>query len=196
MYLWKSQSRCAGIYSYNNFKEASLITKGRLQCSGYRGLSSMQKYTTFWPSSLQMLQNCNRACYLIPATTIWSPFLLFMLLRRPSGIFRNINLLFLEKYLWDYAKKYSTNLADAICEDTLQPLNEVTALKPITSHFFSHHHDFSTSQSIPFNKDLKTLETTRHTLPAVCLKSFPISHCSFHFILLLSFLMASWHPVS
>lgn len=54
---------------------------------------------------LQMLQNCKRACYLIPATTIWSPFLLFMLLRRPSGIFRNINLLSSEKYLWECAKE-------------------------------------------------------------------------------------------
>lgn len=93
-------------------------------------------------------------------------------------------------------KKESTNLTDALCEDTLQPLNEVTALKPITSHFFSHHHDFLTSQSISFNKDLKTLKTAQHSLPVVCLKSFPFSHCSFHFILLLLFLMASWHPVS
>lgn len=63
-----------------------------------------------------------------------------------SGIFRNINLLSFQKNIYgSMPKKHSTNPADALCEDTLQSLNEVTTLKPITSHCFSHHHDFLTS---------------------------------------------------
>lgn len=111
--------------------------------------------TLFWPSSLWLLQKCSRGCYLITATAIWSPLLPFLLLRRSLGIFRNINLYFSEKHPC-LPEKYSTNLADTLCEDTLQSLSAVIALKPITSHF-SHHHDFLTSQSMCFNKDLKTL---------------------------------------
>lgn len=152
-----------------------------------------------WCSSalpLQMLQNCNRACYLTLPPPSGALFFFSCYPGEPL-VFLGISIYSFQKNIYgSMPKKYSTNLADALCEDTLQPLNEVTALKPITSHFFSHHHDFSTSQSIPFNKDLKTVKTAQHALPVVCLKSFPISHCSFHFILFLLVLMASWHPVS
>lgn len=66
-------------------------------------------------------------------------------------------------------KTYPTDLANALAGDTLQPLNEVTALKPITFHFFSHQ-DSSTPQPKPFNKDLKTLKASQHSLPVVCLE--------------------------
>lgn len=102
MYLWKSQSLHAGICMYNIARKAIKLPRRGHSAEALCPCRTTSRFDLLCLSCYKTA----RVCHLIPVTTIWSPFLLFMLLRYYPLVFLGIPICSSsEKYPWKYAKE-------------------------------------------------------------------------------------------